>query len=158
MGENQCQLAIDALTQFFNTYSTSTPIYMELSDVPRGRALDSYIELVSVDTLPENRIHADLGYGWGLRSSPPRRPWTAICSPSPLRERNWTSRRRAFSDGITKGGCAFLSFPTPTSPTKRRRPMVRNCEKSLVESMRRIDNIRELRSTSHAVDPKRGLR
>lgn len=70
MGENQCQLAIDALTQFFNTYSTSTPIYMELSDVPRGRALDSYIELVSVDTLPENRIHADLGYGWGFTVKP----------------------------------------------------------------------------------------
>ncbi|MBR7194522.1 hypothetical protein [Gordonia sp. SCSIO 19800] len=70
MGKNQCQLAIDALTQFFNTYSTSTPIYMELSDVPRGRALDSYIELVSVDTLPENRIHADLGYGWGFTVKP----------------------------------------------------------------------------------------
>ncbi|MFC9981291.1 hypothetical protein [Gordonia sp. NPDC127522] len=70
MGKNQCQLAIDALTQFFNTYSTSTPIYMELSDVPRGRALDSYIELVSVDTLPENRIHADLGYGWKFTVKP----------------------------------------------------------------------------------------
>lgn len=70
MGKNQCQLALDALTQFFNTYSTSTPIYMELPDVPRGRALDSYIELVSVDTLPENRIHADLGYGWGFTVMP----------------------------------------------------------------------------------------
>ena len=67
---NQCELAIDALTQFFKTYSTSTPIYLELSDVPRGRALDSYIELVSVDTLPENRIHADLGYGWAFTVKP----------------------------------------------------------------------------------------
>lgn len=70
MGENQCQLAIDALTQFFKTYSTSTPIFLELSDVPRGRALDSYMELVSVDTLPGNRIHADLGYGWGFTVKP----------------------------------------------------------------------------------------
>ncbi|WP_338855266.1 hypothetical protein WDY80_11845 [Gordonia hongkongensis] len=70
MSENQCQLAIGALTQFFKTYSTLTPIYLELSDVPRGKALDSYMELVSVKTLPHNRIHADLGYGWGFTVKP----------------------------------------------------------------------------------------
>ncbi|WP_231632841.1 hypothetical protein [Gordonia sp. HS-NH1] len=43
---------------------------MELPDVPRGRGLDSYLALESVEILDECRIHADLGYGWGFTIKP----------------------------------------------------------------------------------------
>lgn len=32
-----CEVSSAALTKFFETYSTSTVIWMELPDVPRGR-------------------------------------------------------------------------------------------------------------------------
>ncbi|MFE0748045.1 hypothetical protein [Gordonia sp. NPDC058843] len=43
---------------------------MELPDIPRGRWLDSYLELESVKILDDCRIYADLGYGWGFTIKP----------------------------------------------------------------------------------------
>ncbi|WP_254661194.1 S24 family peptidase [Gordonia sp. UCD-TK1] len=51
-----------ALTEFFEAYSTSTVIYIELPDLPRGRALDSYFSLDSVEVREGTGIYADLGY------------------------------------------------------------------------------------------------
>ncbi len=51
-----------ALTEYFETYSTSTVIYIELPDLPRGRSLDSYFSLDSVEVREETEIYADLGY------------------------------------------------------------------------------------------------
>ncbi|MCZ4537907.1 hypothetical protein O4159_21100 [Gordonia terrae] len=51
-----------ALTDYFEAYSTSTVIYIELPDLPRGRALDSYFSLDSVEVREEAGIYADLGY------------------------------------------------------------------------------------------------
>ncbi|WP_238419532.1 hypothetical protein [Gordonia sp. 'Campus'] len=51
-----------ALTEYFDAYSTSTVIYIELPDLPRGRALDSYFALDSVEVRDETEIYADLGY------------------------------------------------------------------------------------------------
>lgn len=65
-----CEVSSAALTKFFETYSTSTVIWTELPDIPRGRGLDSYLKLESVEILDECRIHADLGYGWGFTIKP----------------------------------------------------------------------------------------
>lgn len=51
-----------ALTDYFEAYSTLTVIYIELPDLPRGRALDSYFSPDSVEVREEAGIYADLGY------------------------------------------------------------------------------------------------
>ncbi len=72
MLDNICDLTRRGLTEFFATYSESTVIYIELPDTPRGRSLDTYFFLKSIEIREKNAIYADLGYTWYFTVRPTR--------------------------------------------------------------------------------------
>ncbi|MFE0748044.1 hypothetical protein [Gordonia sp. NPDC058843] len=65
-----CELARQVLLAFFDTYAKSTVVYVDLPDSTRGKTLDSYFFLDSVDVRNTNELYADLGFTWQFSIHP----------------------------------------------------------------------------------------
>jgi hypothetical protein len=65
-----CELSRTALIYFFETYSESTVIYLELPDTPNWKALDNYFYLGDVQVIDDTSVRADLGYSWSVSLTP----------------------------------------------------------------------------------------
>ncbi len=102
-----CELARQSLLAFFDTYSKSTVIYVEIPGSDRGKTLDSYFFLDSVDVRNTDELYADLGFTWGFSIHPTAAILTDDLSMLTIEGNNVRFRSSSMDRSYAKGFVRF---------------------------------------------------